>query len=90
MFDMKEMNTLFNIEMQKVILMQLLIDYLNSKNSIYNLNKYAWEIIDTFNNTPNSQLPPELNIEKTFWYTIWQIQHLFDKNIKVAALIKRR
>ena len=37
---------------------------------------FAWDMIDYFNTA--EELPQEQSFEKTFWYAIWNIQHLCD------------
>ncbi len=57
-------------------LLLLLDNYIAGRTSRSELRSFAWDIIDYFTDTPTGDLPVEEKFEKTFWYAIWQVQHL--------------
>ncbi len=64
---------------KKTELINLILMCLDNKCTLESLQEFAWEIIDYFNTTKKTALPPYQDFEKEFWYTIWQIQHLADQ-----------
>lgn len=60
-------------------LINLLERYKDKRSSLMDLQKFAEEILDFFSDRKN-KLPSKQKFEKEFWYAIWQIQHLADKN----------
>lgn len=59
-------------------LLILLSGFLAGQTTCVELQGFAWGIIDFFTDTPSNELPEEEMFEATFWYAIWQIQHLCD------------
>jgi hypothetical protein len=60
-------------------LIELISEYLENRASLENLQLFSWEMIEYFSKSKKTELPPYQDFEQEFWYTIWQIQHLADK-----------
>ncbi len=56
----------------------LLTDFIKGEASNDELQSFAWDVIDHFTNSSSDRLPAEEEFEKSFWYAIWQVQHLCD------------
>lgn len=69
---------MINLKAKSEELLILLTGFVAGQISCGELQRYAWEVIDFFTDTPSDELPAEEAFEKEFWYTIWQIQHLCD------------
>ena len=57
-------------------LIVLLTQFISGTVAADVLQTFAWEIIDFFSTTDKSDLPPEEEFEKVFWYVVWEVQHL--------------
>ncbi len=67
-----------NIIEEKQKLSRLLKQYLNNEIDHCVINNYVWDIIEYFTDTPAKELPKVTLDEKSFWYAIWEVQHLAD------------
>lgn len=65
-----------NLEEKRQEFVALLSDFLNDAVSVDVLQEFVWDVINYFSTTPKRDLPPSAEFEKTFWYVIWQVQHL--------------
>ena len=64
---------------KKLELENLLSEVLNNEESPQTLADFSWDMIDYFTkNKGTDALPPEGLEEKSFWFAVWQSQHLSD------------
>jgi len=70
-------------------LLQLLDKYLAGQVSNRELQLFSWEVIDYFTEKPSKELPGDESFERSFWYAIWQIQHLCNKSHQDDGTAKR-
>ncbi|MGE5196270.1 MAG: hypothetical protein ACM3JI_02945 [Anaerolineae bacterium] len=68
-----------NLVEKKKELIGLIMKFLKKRISLKDIQKFSWEMIEYFNKTKKTELPPYQDFEKELWYTIWQIQHLADE-----------
>jgi hypothetical protein len=75
------------LENKKNELLNLIEKYLKFQVSVEQLYEYSWQVIDYFEKNKNI-LPPALDNERIFWYAIWQLQHLCDKEHEKDGTLK--
>ncbi|MGI8543976.1 MAG: hypothetical protein ACR2MD_10960 [Aridibacter sp.] len=78
-----------NLSIKHSKLIHLLSQYLDNQIGYEPLNDFAWEIIDYFTENKVSNSSLNQDSENAFWYAIWQIQHLADKEHSDEGLTKR-
>jgi hypothetical protein len=78
-----------NLDKKKKELIKLISEYLNNQNSLENLQKFSWDMIEYFSKNKKNELPPYQDFEKVFWYTIWQIQHVADEEHEKEGITKK-
>ena len=57
-------------------LITLLTNFLSGTLAADVLQEFAWEVIDFFSTAKKRDLPPVEELERVFWYVIWEVQHL--------------
>lgn len=68
-----------DINKKKKELIQIISLFLSHKKSLQDLQGFAWDVIDWFVEHRNDTLPTVQENEGVFWYVIWQMQHLANK-----------
>jgi len=65
-----------NLKSKQQELIDFIQAFLEDKIELNKLNDFAWDVIELFTVTSKDSLPLPEDFEKSFWYAIWQIQHL--------------
>ena len=65
-----------NLNSKRQELIVLVQGFLDGSVVPEKLNKFVWDVIDYFSDTPRDDLPQPTDSEREFWYAVWQIQHL--------------
>ena len=76
------------IEEKKKELLNLIDSYFKSEITVDALFEYSWRTINFFANNREILAPYQEN-ERTFWYAIWQLQHLGDKEHEKNGTLAR-
>lgn len=78
-----------NIKEKKQEVINLIDSFLKNKKTIQDLYDFSWKVIDEFSNLTDQETPIYEETEKSFWFAIWQIQHLADEEHMKDGTLKR-
>ncbi len=69
-------------------LIDLLNAYIKNEANYQTLHEFSWDVIEKYVEKDSDKAPLS-NQEKIFWHSIWQLQHLADKEHENDGTLKR-